>query len=81
MLLAVIEKADMDEIELVFEGLKLVEPVYEDKVDGKAHRSHMFTVYKFLANKFLTFIPKVVPTVTVHSIFVCLATAAIKQDD
>lgn len=45
-----IEKADTDEISLVFEELKAAQPVYEDEVEGKAHGCHMFTVDKCLAS-------------------------------
>ena len=91
---AAIEKADVEEIELGFEGLKAVEPVYECDVEGKAHGSHMFTVEKFLASgEFdqckshlvlhgneqdpILYKDKSSPTVAVHSIFVCLAAAAL----
>lgn len=47
---AAIEKADTDEIDLVFDELKAVKAVYEDEVQGKAHECHMFTVNKHLAS-------------------------------
>jgi hypothetical protein len=46
-----IEKADKDEIELLFVDLNGLLPVYEEELDGeKAYNSHLFGVEKFLAN-------------------------------
>jgi len=44
-----IEKADKDEIELLFVQLNGLLPEYEEDVKGKAYNCHMFGVEKFLA--------------------------------
>ena len=45
-----VEKAEGDEVDLILDGLKAVEIISEDDVEGKAHNCHIFTVDKTLAN-------------------------------
>ena len=48
--LAAIKVAEVKEIKQVFEGLKAVEAIHQEDVEGRAHGCHMFTVDKFLAD-------------------------------
>lgn len=48
--LPALKTTKVEEIRQIFEGLQEVEAVYKKYIEGKAHRHHMFTVDKFLAN-------------------------------
>jgi hypothetical protein len=46
-----IEKAEIDEIEMLLVGLQALEPVYKEDIGNTdVHNSHLFTVEKFMAD-------------------------------